>query len=78
MNHKPDLKNPPKPYVSFDGYSDLLTMKDGSAILQQSEATVRRLCREGELPSIRIGRRLYIPKSQLVDFIEAHISGSAA
>lgn len=78
MNRKLDLQTPPKPFVSFDGFSDLLTMKDGSVILQQSEATVRRLCREGELPSIRIGRRLYIPKSQLVDFIEAHVSKGVA
>ena len=78
MSHLPDLQTPPKPFVSFDGFSDLLTMKDGAVILAQSEATVRKLCREGELPSIRIGRRLYIPKSQLVDFIEAHVSKGVA
>ena len=78
MNRKLDLQTPPKPFVSFDGFSDLLTMKDGAVILAQSEATVRRLCREGELPSIRIGRRIYIPKAALIEFVEEHVSGSVA
>lgn len=71
-------KAPSRPSVSFEAYSDLLTVKDCSEIIQQSEATVRRLCREGELPSVRIGRRLYIPRNQFAEHIDALLVGSVA
>lgn len=61
--------------VEFANYSDLLTMDDCGGILQQSTQTVRRLCRENELPSVRIGRRLYVPKSALIAFVENAIQG---
>lgn len=67
-----------KEHVRLDAYGDLLTMKDCSAVIQQSEATVRRLCREGELPSVRIGRRIYVPKAQFVEHIDALLTGSVA
>ena len=67
-----------KQHVKLDAYGDLLTIKDCSAVIQQSEATVRRLCREGELPSVRIGRRLYVPKSQFIEHIDALLAGSVA
>lgn len=59
-----------KSEVTFEGYNDLLTMDDCGGILQQSTQTVRRLCRENELPSVRIGRRLYVPKSALIAFVQ--------
>lgn len=61
--------------VAFEGFGDLLTMDDCGGILQQSTQTVRRLCRENELPSVRIGRRLYVPKSALIAFVQNQIQG---
>ena len=58
-------------HAMLDAYGDLLTVADASAVLQQSAATIRRLCRDGELPSVKIGRRFYIPKSHLVERVEA-------
>ena len=65
-------------YAKLESYGDLLTMKDCSEIIQQSEATVRRLCREGELPSARIGRRYYIPKAQFIAHIDELLKAGVA
>ena len=67
-----------KQHVKLDACGDLLTIADCSAVLQQSQATIRRLCREGELPSVRIGRRIYVPKAQFVEHIDALLTGSVA
>lgn len=63
--------------ISFAGYGELLTVGDCSEILHQSEQTVRKLCRERELPSLRIGRRLYVPRAQLVEHIESMLKVGA-
>lgn len=54
----------------FSELPELLTVKDIAGILSQSEQTIRRLCREGELPSVRIGRRLYVPRHEFAEHIE--------
>ena len=58
-----------KDKLHFADFPELLTVRDVSGILSQSEQTVRRLCREHELPSVRIGRRLYVPRSGLAEQI---------
>ena len=60
--------------IKWDDCGDLLTMRDCAEILQQSEATVRRLCREGELPHMRLGRRIYVPKQTLRETIEKAVA----
>lgn len=59
--------------VAFEGYPDLLTVDNTAEVLQQSAQTVRGLCRKHELPSIRIGRRLYIPKVKLISYVESQL-----
>lgn len=39
----------------------ILTCSEAAVELRCSAATVRRLICDGELPSVRIGRRLYVP-----------------
>lgn len=51
---------PPKTEVS------ILTAQEAAAMLRMSEATVRRLIRQGKLPGTRIGRDYRIPLSQLL------------
>lgn len=59
----------------FGEYGDLLTMEDCAEITHQTAQTVRALCREKVLPSARIGRRLYVPKALLIDYIQSQIAG---
>ena len=51
------------------GYPDLLTVQHLSEITGQSDQTVRTLINSGGLPGCRIGRRLYVPKAQFIQFI---------
>lgn len=48
----------------------LLTPREISERLNVHENTVRRWIREGTLPSIKIGRRLYLPESKFNEFCE--------
>jgi excisionase family DNA binding protein len=43
---------------SEDGHEQFLTARQLAAILQVSEATVRRLARRGRIPSIRLTPRI--------------------
>ena len=53
----------------FEGYGDMLTVDDLAAILHVSRKTVQNQCRRGDLPAIPIGRRWYVPKTHLVEFL---------
>ena len=66
-----------KTNVSFARYGELLTVADCEEILHQSRQTVRKLCREGELPSLRLGRRIYVPRAQLIDHVESLLKAGA-
>lgn len=71
-NDAPDLTQP-QSQVSvdgwFDGFGDLLTVDDVAAILHVSRKTVQTLCKRGDLPAIKIGRRWYVPKIRLVEYL---------
>lgn len=57
----------------FEGYGDMLTVDDLAAILHISRKTVQHQCKRGDLPAVSIGRRWYVPKTRLVEFL---MSGS--
>lgn len=57
----------------FEGYGDMFTVEDLAAIFHVSRKTVQKQCRRGDLPAISIGRRWYVPKAHLVEFL---MSGS--
>lgn len=40
-----------------------------SAVLDVDERTVRRACRAGQLPCISVGRRMLIPREQLLELL---------
>lgn len=54
----------------FDGYGDLLSIQDLSEITGLSEQTLRAEVVNGRLPGCRIGRRLYVPKSRFIEYVE--------
>ncbi len=53
------------------GLPDLLTVQDLHAVTGLSEQTIRAEINGGNLPGCRIGRRLYVPKKHLVNYIES-------
>lgn len=53
----------------FAGYPDLLDVLSLRVILGQSEKTVRKIIEDGVLPSVRIGERIYVPKSKLIEHV---------
>lgn len=61
--------------VMFAGFPDLLTTAHISLIISQSEKTVRKMLSDGVLPCVRIGERLYCPKSKLIEYVVAQVGG---
>lgn len=56
-----------EPLASF---GDLLTVEDMAKLLDTSVRTIYRLCDKDELPFRKIGRRLYFPKHELIEFLD--------
>ena len=48
----------------------MLTVQDLHRLTGLSEQTIRAEINSGSLPGCRIGRRLYIPKTHLLEYIE--------
>lgn len=53
------------------GFGPLLSTKDAARLLDVSVGHVQRLCREGSLPSVKIGRRVYVLRDELAAMVEA-------
>ena len=53
----------------FSDYPDLLTTADVATLTGLSVQTIRSEINNGHLPGCRIGRRLYIPKQALIEYI---------
>lgn len=54
---------------------DLLTTDEAATITRMSAWSIRKLAREGVIPSVKISTRVLIPKSQLIEQIEANMTG---
>ena len=48
---------------------DLLTVEQMAEMLGLSTNTVRSLCRSGQIPAVHIGRRWYVPRAKLNEFL---------
>jgi|GEM_PF-2806060 len=55
-----------------DTKPDLLNDGEAAALMRSSRVTVRRLRYRGELPTTRIGARVFIPRIAVEKFIAAH------
>lgn len=62
--------------IMFAGFPDLLTVQHLEVLLGQCEKTVRKLMAEGELPSVTIGARVYVPKARLIEHVVAQCDGA--
>jgi excisionase family DNA binding protein len=50
--------------------STLLTIDEAASMLRVGRTTIFRLVAEGELMSIKVGRRRLVPTASLDDFVE--------
>lgn len=48
---------------------DLFTVEQMADILGLAQNTVRSLCRNGQIPAVHIGRRWYVPRAKLNEFL---------
>ena len=59
----------------LERYGDFLDIEETAVVLHISEWSARDLCRKGKLPSVKVGRRILIPKNQLIEHIEMNMKG---
>ena len=59
-------------YKSYDELPLMLNMKQLSDLLGISDASAYELVQEEDFPSLRIGKRIVIPKEELRRWIYAH------
>ena len=54
----------------FEQYKDVLSVTDTCMALQMGKNTIYKLLKKSVIKSIRVGKKYYIPKIYLIDFIE--------
>ena len=52
---------------TLDKFGDLLTVEEMAEVLGISDRTVYRLVDKGELSCVKVGRRLYFPKHEVIE-----------
>ena len=60
----------------LEGEREMLSVADVGRILGLTQSVVRQLCREEKIPSVKIGRRVYIPRDELERQIERDMRGA--
>lgn len=63
-------------YKSYDELPLLLNAKQLSELLGVSDSSVYELIQEDDFPSLRIGKRIVIPKEELRKWISTHTKGA--
>ncbi len=71
----PQPKSAPPMAEMFAAYPDLLQVEHVHEITGLSKQTVRREINAGNLPGCRIGRRLYVPKCELIEYVGGGVHG---
>ena len=62
-------------FTSYDELPLLLNVKQLAELLGVSDSSVYGLIQEDDFPSLRIGKRIVIPKEELRKWISAHTKG---
>ena len=65
----------PSIYKSYDELPLMLNMKQLSDLLGISDASAYELVQEEDFPSLRIGKRIVVPKEELQNWISARTKG---
>ncbi|MDY3019597.1 MAG: helix-turn-helix domain-containing protein [Oscillospiraceae bacterium] len=62
-------------FTSYDELPLLLNVKQLAELLGVSDSSVYELIQKDDFPSLRIGKRIVIPKEELRKWISAHTKG---
>ena len=62
-------------FTSYDELPLLLNVKQLAELLGVSDSSVYELIQEDDFPTLRIGKRIVIPKEELRKWISAHTKG---
>ena len=60
--------------ASLDELPDFCSLEELSKVLQVSRSTAYRMAAQGSIPSLRVGRRVIVPKEHLVRWIDSSVS----
>ena len=63
-------------YTSYDELPLLLSVKQLVDLMGVSDSTIYELIQEDDFPSLRIGKRIVVPKEELRKWISAHTKGA--
>jgi excisionase family DNA binding protein len=64
-------------YTSYDELPLLLNVKQLVDLMGVSDSSVYELIQEDDFPSLRIGKRIVVPKEELRKWITAHTKGAS-
>lgn len=56
----------------FEQYKDILTVDEVCKALTMGKNTIYKLLRDNTIKSIKVGKKYFIPKIALIDFINAN------
>ena len=59
----------------FMDYPAMLDVVQAAEMLGVSEQTIRRMISRNDLPSVRVGRLIRIPKQKALEKLENHVGG---
>ncbi len=59
--------------VSLDGLPDFCSLDEVSKVFRVSRATAYRMAERGNIPCLRIGRRVIVPKKHLVSWVDQSV-----
>lgn len=64
-------------YTNYDELPLLLSVKQLVDLMGVSESSIYELIQEDDFPSLRIGKRIVVPKEELRKWITAHTKGAS-
>lgn len=75
INYERKIKMKKSIFTSYDELPLLLNVKQLADLLGVSDSSVYELIQEDDFPSLRIGKRIVVPKEELRKWIATHTKG---
>ena len=60
--------------VNLDGLPDFCSLEEVSHVFRVSRSTAYRMAEQGNIPCMRIGRRILVPKEHLMRWINRSVT----
>ena len=67
---KPELERP----TSLDDLPDFCSLDEFAGVFRVSRSTAYRMAVQGKIPSLRVGRRVIVPKEHLKQWVNESMS----